>query len=29
MPQPWDMPLDAVCDERTTHLFDTPHPTPA
>lgn len=29
MPQPWDMPLDAVCDERTTHLFDTPHRTPA
>lgn len=23
MPQPWDMPLDAACDERQTHLFDT------
>ena len=25
-PQPWDMPLDAVCDERATHLFAQVHP---
>ena len=26
MPQPWDMPLDAACDDRTTHLFNDTMP---
>ena len=30
-PQPWDMPLDALCSERDTHLFDSSlfQPVPA